>query len=133
MNGTQVNHTESKCEQQMNKSFDISKSGNLRQEAKIPLVRSAVEESNYVVIGGIPIALPSEAKYVVQDNRGLWYFSERKPRMKFGDWTPGKKPIQLTGANGEKLPRVVKSEVVGNWQDSIQETIKKSQLPQVTI
>ena len=47
----------------------------------------------FAVINGTKIYLPEEAKYVMQDRRGLWYYSTRKPRPKEGDWTPNKTSI----------------------------------------
>ena len=42
----------------------------------------------FAVIEGRKVFLPAEANYVMQDRRGLWFYSQRKPRPKEGDWTP---------------------------------------------
>ena len=47
----------------------------------------------FAVIEGKKVFLPEDANYIMQDRRGLWYYSSRKPRPKEGDWTPNKTSI----------------------------------------
>ena len=86
--------------------------------------------SVYAVVEGIPIALPDDAKCIVQDKRGCWFYCKRKPRIKHADWTPNKVPIQLRDHSGNLLPQVLKTNSFTPWQDSMQLTVKKAQLPQ---
>lgn len=54
----------------------------------------------YAVIAGRRVALPVDAKFYFQDKRGLWFWSARKPRVKDGDWTPNKNPVQVNSDKG---------------------------------
>lgn len=83
----------------------------------------------YTIIDGIPIALPQDAKYVCQDKRGCWFYCARRPRIKDGDWTPNKHPIQLQTASGQLTSRVLITDPKGPWKKTLQTTIKKAQLP----
>ena len=42
----------------------------------------------FAVIDGRKVFLPEDAHYVMQDRRGLWFYSKRKPRLSEGDWSP---------------------------------------------
>lgn len=84
-------------------------------------------EMSFAIIEGVPIALPPEAKYVVQDMRGCWFYANRKPRKKEGDWTPLKHPIQINTSQGYQ--RVLRTDPMVNWEDSIQMIVTESYLP----
>ena len=81
------------------------------------------------MIDGIFVTLPDKAKYVLQCQRGLWYYVDRKPRLKHGDWTPLKEPIQVTNAQGHI--RVLQTQNNNPWQDSIQ-LVSKSNEQQIS-
>jgi len=83
----------------------------------------------YAVVSGIPVELPKKAKYICQDRRGSWFFCMRKPRIKNGDWTPNKVPIQVANSSGTLLVQVLQTPVVGSWKKTLQTTVKKCQLP----
>ena len=76
----------------------------------------------FAVIGGKKVFLPAEAKYVMQDRRGLWYYSARKPRPKEGDWTPNKTSIACLTERG--YVRALKTDTVAQWLDTCQRTIR---------
>jgi len=76
----------------------------------------------FAVIEGKKVFLPSDAKYVMQDRRGLWYYSSRKPRPKEGDWTPNKTSIACRTDRG--YVRALKTETVSRWLDTCQRTIR---------
>ena len=76
----------------------------------------------FAVIGGKKVFLPAEAKYVMQDRRGLWYYSARKPRPKEGDWTPNKTSIACMTERG--YVRALKTDTVAQWLDTCQRTIR---------
>ena len=76
----------------------------------------------FAVIGGKKVFLPAEAKYVMQDRRGLWYYSARKPRPKEGDWTPNKTSIACLTERG--YVRALKTDTVAQWLDTFQRTIR---------
>ena len=76
----------------------------------------------FAVIGGKKAFLPAEAKYVMQDRRGLWYYSARKPRPKEGDWTPNKTSIACLTERG--YVRALKTDTVAQWLDTCQRTIR---------
>ncbi|MFA0809542.1 hypothetical protein [Microbulbifer epialgicus] len=83
----------------------------------------------YAIIEGIPIALPSKAKYICQDRRGCWFFCTRRPRIKDGDWTPNKVPIQMINESGRLIAKVLITSPNINWTKTLQTTIKRAQLP----
>lgn len=94
--------------------------------AKKPVQKAA---DVYAIIEGIPIALPGDAKYICQDKRGCWFFCARRPRIKDGDWTPNKTPIQLMNERGQLSARVLITDTKSNWSTTLQTTIKRAQLP----
>lgn len=81
----------------------------------------------YAVIDGIPIALPKDAKFVCQDKRGCWYYCARRPRIKGGDWTPNKTPIQVKNVKGHT--RVLQTDVKMPWEHTLQSAVKRAHLP----
>jgi hypothetical protein len=83
----------------------------------------------YAIIEGIPIALPRNAKYICQDKRGCWFFCARRPRIKDGDWTPNKTPIQIINDRGQLTARVLITDAKPHWANTLQTTIKRAQLP----
>jgi len=83
----------------------------------------------YAIIDGIPIALPKDAKYICQDKRGCWFYCARRPRIKDGDWTPNKNPIQLRNDRGHITARVLITDTKSSWTKTLQSTIKRTQLP----
>ena len=76
----------------------------------------------FAVIDGKKVYLPAEAKYVMQDRRGLWYYSTRKPRPKEGDWTPNKTSIACRNERG--FVRALKTESPARWLDTCQRTVR---------
>ena len=76
----------------------------------------------FAVIGGKKVFLPAEARYVMQDVRGLWYYSSRKPRPKEGDWTPNKTSIACLTERG--YVRALKTDTVQQWLDTCQRTVR---------
>ena len=76
----------------------------------------------FAVIGGKKVFLPADAKYVMQDRRGLWYYSSRKPRPKEGDWTPNKTSIACRTEQG--YVRALKTDVELAWLDTCQRTVR---------
>ena len=79
-------------------------------------------EEVFAVIDGHKVFLPSEAKYVMQDRRGLWYYSTRKPRPKEGDWTPNKTSISCRNERG--FVRVLKTDTKVEWLQTCQRTVR---------
>ena len=76
----------------------------------------------FAVIEGRKLFLPSDAKYVMQDRRGLWFYSARKPRPKEGDWTPNKTSISCRTDRG--YVRVLKTENKLEWLETCQRTVR---------
>lgn len=76
----------------------------------------------FAVIEGKKVYLPAEAKYVMQDRRGLWYYSTRKPRPKEGDWTPNKTTIACRTERG--YVRALKTDTVQQWLETCQRTVR---------
>ena len=76
----------------------------------------------FAVIEGKKVFLPSEAKYVMQDRRGLWFYSVRKPRPKEGDWTPNKTSISCRTDRG--FVRVLKTDTNIEWLETCQRTVR---------
>ena len=86
------------------------------------------ENSAYVMIDKLLRFLPPEAKYAMQDARGSWFWSSRRPRIKEGDWTPNKHPIQPRRPDGTFECKVLQTRINGNWQDTLQQTIRPMEL-----
>ena len=87
------------------------------------LDRDPAEEIEvYAVIDGKKVYLPSEATYVMQDCRGLWFYSKRKPRLKEGDWTPNKVSISCRTDRG--YVRALRTESNVPWLDTCQRTVR---------
>ncbi|PIE37744.1 MAG: hypothetical protein CSA53_05135 [Gammaproteobacteria bacterium] len=76
----------------------------------------------FAVIDGKKVFLPADANYVMQDRRGLWFYSKRKPRPKEGDWTPNKTSITCRTDRG--YVRALKTDTVVPWLDTCQRTIR---------
>lgn len=76
----------------------------------------------FAVIAGKKVYLPVEAKYVMQDRRGLWFYSTRKPRQKEGDWTPNKTSIACLNERG--YVRALKTESDREWLETCQRTVR---------
>ncbi|MAT94925.1 MAG: hypothetical protein CME59_20330 [Halioglobus sp.] len=76
----------------------------------------------FAVIDGRKVFLPEDAKYVMQDRRGLWYYSSRKPRPKEGDWTPNKTSISCITEQG--YVRALRTETRVEWLQTCQRTIR---------
>jgi hypothetical protein len=76
----------------------------------------------FAVIEGKKVFLPSDAKYVMQDRRGLWFYSARKPRPKEGDWTPNK--ISISCRTDRGYVRVLKTETKLEWLETCQRTVR---------
>ena len=76
----------------------------------------------FTVIEGRKVYLPHEANYVMQDRRGLWFYSTRKPRPTEGDWTPNKTSIACLAEQG--LVRALKTETVQPWLETCQRTVR---------
>ena len=79
-------------------------------------------EEVFAVIDGRKVYLPADAKYVMQDRRGLWYYSSRKPRPKEGDWTPNKTSIACRNERG--YVRVLQTETAIEWLQTCQRTVR---------
>jgi len=76
----------------------------------------------FAVIGGKKVFLPVDARYVMQDRRGIWYYSSRKPRPKEGDWTPNKTSIACLTERG--YVRALKTDTVQQWEETCQRTVR---------
>ena len=76
----------------------------------------------FAVIEGKKVFLPDDAKYVMQDRRGIWYYSSRKPRPKEGDWTPNKTSIACR--NEEGYVRALQTEARVEWLETCQRTVR---------
>ena len=85
-------------------------------------VNPAEELEVFAVIEGKKVYLPPEAKYVMQDRRGLWFYSTRKPRTSEGDWTPNKTSIACRTERG--LVRALKTDTRVPWLDTCQRTVR---------
>jgi hypothetical protein len=95
----------------------------------LTITPTAVLESNpldelevFAVIEGKKVYLPKEANYVMQDRRGLWFYSTRKPRPKEGDWTPNKTSIACRLERG--FVRALKTDTNIPWLETCQRTIR---------
>lgn len=76
----------------------------------------------FAVIEGKKVFLPEDAKYVMQDRRGLWFYSSRKPRPKEGDWTPNKTSIACRAERG--YVRALKTDTNVPWLETCQRTVR---------
>lgn len=76
----------------------------------------------FAVIDGKKVFLPEDANYIMQDRRGLWYYSTRKPRPKEGDWTPNKTSISCKSEGG--YVRALKTETIQPWLETCQRTVR---------
>lgn len=92
---------------------------------------------NGVIIEDMIIPLPKEAKWVVQESNGVWYWYTRKPRPAFYEdsesdqemcWAfKNKNPIQIVTIEGYQ--RVLRTEVKGDWKESTQRVISTENMP----
>ncbi|MFU8764542.1 MAG: hypothetical protein ACNA7T_08470 [Haliea sp.] len=76
----------------------------------------------FAMIDGRKVYLPEEARYVMQDRRGLWFYSKRKPRLSEDDWTPNKTSIACVTERG--CVRVLQTKPAGTWLETCQRTIR---------
>ena len=85
----------------------------------------------YALIAGQHIELPTDARFYFQDKRGCWFWSTRKPRVKDGDWTPNKSPVQVSTEKGfhRCLITPSTSSRPESWQDTVMRVINLENLP----
>jgi len=76
----------------------------------------------FAVIGGKKVYLPQEAKYVMQDKRGIWFYCNRKPRTSEGDWTVNKTSIACLTDRG--YVRALRTDTSVPWLDTCQRTVR---------
>ncbi|MEH6515621.1 MAG: hypothetical protein V7742_02985 [Halioglobus sp.] len=76
----------------------------------------------FAVIEGRKVFLPDDAKYVMQDRRGIWFYAARKPRPTEGDWTPNKTSIACLTDKG--TVRAMQTETNMPWLDTCQRTVR---------
>ena len=76
----------------------------------------------FAIIDGKKIYLPEDARYVMQDSRGIWFFCNRKPRISEDDWTVNKTSIACKTTRG--VVRALRTEARSPWLDSCQRTIR---------
>lgn len=76
----------------------------------------------FAVIEGRKVYLPPDARYVMQDRRGLWFYSHRKPRIAEDDWTPNKTSIACVTERG--VVRALKTDTRVPWLETCQRTIR---------
>ena len=76
----------------------------------------------FAVIEGKKIYLPENARYVMQDSRGIWFFCNRKTRISEDDWTVNKTSIACKTDRG--VVRALKTEARSPWLDSCQRTVR---------
>ncbi|MEP4486244.1 MAG: hypothetical protein ABJ013_11490 [Halioglobus sp.] len=76
----------------------------------------------FAVIGGSKVYLPQEAKYVMQDKRGIWFYCNRKPRTSEGDWTVNKTSIACLTERG--YVRALRTDTSVPWLDTCQRTVR---------
>ena len=76
----------------------------------------------FAVIEGKKVYLPPEANYVMQDKRGIWYYSARKPRPKENDWTPNKTSIACRHEGG--FVRALITPTKTPWLETCQRTVR---------
>ena len=87
--------------------------------------------TKYALIAGQHVVLPDEAKFYFQDKRGCWFWSNRKPRVKDGDWTPNKSPVQINNEKGfhRCLITPTNEERRGSWRDTVMRVINLDNMP----
>lgn len=95
----------------------------------LTITPTATMESNseselevFAVIGGRKVFLPADAKYVMQDRRGIWFYCNRKPRTSEGDWTVNKTSIACMTDGG--YVRALKTETNIPWLETCQRTVR---------
>lgn len=88
-------------------------------------------------IDGIWIPLPHEAKFVAQENNGVWFWFARKPRVVYDDEGPkepiawgfkNKRPIQYKNDKGYDAS-LVTAVAPDNWLDTLTRTIRSEDMP----
>ena len=85
-----------------------------------PILEKDIEV--FAVIEGKKVYLPENARYVMQDSRGIWFFCNRKPRISEDDWTVNKTSIACKTDRG--VVRALKTEARSPWLDSCQRTVR---------
>ena len=88
----------------------------------------------YAVIAGQSVALPVDAKFYFQDKRGLWFWSNRRPRVMDGDWTPHKSPVQVDNEEGYHrcLITPISDARKETWRNSVMRTVNLDHKPLTT-
>lgn len=94
--------------------------------------------SNYGVIDGVFYPLPVEAKYIIQESSGAWYWTNKKPRHVIDEetkeivmWTAKKTPIQYKTTQG--FDRVVVTDKPLDFLQTCTSTINTANLPNPAI
>ena len=95
-----------------------------RAEANYSINAACLEK--YALIAGQHVELPTDAKFYFQDKRGCWFWSKRKPRVKDGDWTPNKRPVQVSNENGHHRCLITPS---ASWRDTVMRVINLENMP----
>ena len=109
-----------------NDSLNTSERNGRMNNYKVPVL----------VIDGLYIPLPEEAKYAFQENNGVWYWSSRRPRIVFAEhdlakeigWTHTKKPVLVESEYKHKVPLITQL-TAKRWQDTLQLTMSAELMP----
>jgi hypothetical protein len=102
-----------------------------KRSKKMQSKEQTTKPTKYAVIAGERVTLPVDAKFYFQDKRGLWFWSNRKPRVMDNDWTPNKSPVQVN--NDEGYDRCLITPICdarkGAWRDSVMRTVNLENRP----
>ncbi len=83
------------------------------------------ELKKYALIAGQRVALPVDARFYFQDKRGLWFWSSRKPRIRQGDWSANKEPVQIDTEEGHRrcLQTSLDNRHSSNWRATVMQAV----------
>lgn len=94
------------------------------------------EMGNVLCIDGIHIPLPDEAKFVMQEPNGVWYWSTRKPRFIFDEddksleigWMHKKYPVFVESEYKHPKPLITEMRAP-NWKETLQRVVTAELMP----
>lgn len=94
------------------------------------------KKGNVLCLDGIHIPLPDEAKYVMQEPNGVWYYTTRRPRFIFDEddkakeigWMHKKNPVFVDGEYKHQIPLITELSAP-SWKETLQRVVTAELMP----
>ncbi len=94
------------------------------------------DKGNVLCIDGIHIPLPDDAKFVMQEPNGVWYWTSRRPRFIFDEyektkeigWMHKKNPVFVESEYKHQKPLITEL-TAPSWMETLQRVVTAELMP----